>query len=746
MHQTLLSDGTCVGIELLEEGVFRVRASCGGSFVEPLLTRYNVLRTDWEPMPSAAVDTETACSVVAGAYRATVGKCEHELCFFGSSVLRIALSGAQGGRYGGSGFRMDIRLSDDERLYGLGDETRDRIMKRGHRADLWQSNIACYGPIPYIMSSRGWGVLVNCTYRHIYDVAAENPNLLRIDSARGPMDFYVFLGGDLKALLNLYTDVSGKPILLPRAAYGLTFVCNEEYGAHELLEDCRHFRREEIPCDIMGLEPGWMDKRYDFSVDKKWDPEKFYIVHWRSYNEGGPDTFFAALKRMGFKLSLWLCCDYDLFWEEEKTSFASGTASFEDARIDDERLGETRLMDTITRQGEPWFEHLKKFVDQGVSAFKLDGADQIVPHPDRLWAGKYLDDEIHNLYPAIYGKQMKEGFSRYTGRRALIYTPGLYAGTQQYCASWAGDTGGDNKTLVSILNLALCGHSNATCDLDADTVAGIHYGFLLPWSQQLTWRNWMHPWFLGDELETAYRFYAQLRSSLFPYLYSMAHIAARTGFPVVRPLCLAYPENPEYDSVTNAYMLGDSLLVGAFDMRMKLPPGGWTDFWTGERHEGNREINYAPPKGRGGALFARDGAIFALQPWMSWLGHHVPEKLDISVYPGADGSFTLCEDDGETYGYLKGEAAHTEMRIANTAWAGGALACDIFIGRREGRFEGMKDACAFDVIVHTARPPRSIVHGADCVLFSYDEALGIASFHIPAKQHAERDLMYSVVI
>lgn len=735
MHQAILANGSHLAIEALKKGIFRIRISPDGKFREPLLTRYGILRTDWV---ADACDPEEARNAVI------IDPASGKLTFHAKHPLEIMPSGEQGSRQFEDGFRIDIPLSAEERLYGLGDETHDRVMKRGHRAVLWQSNISCYGPIPLIMSTGGWGILVNCTYRQVYDVGCEDKGLLRIDSPKGPLDFYVFLGNSLRELIGLYTDVSGKPILLPKAAYGFTFVCNEEYGAHDLLDECRNFRKEQIPCDIMGLEPGWMEEHYDYSVNKRWHPERFYIVHWRPYNEGGPDTFFAALRRMGFKLSLWLCCDYDLFWEEEQQALMAVESSDALGKIQDEHLSGARLMDEITKPGEPWFEHLKKFVDQGAAAFKLDGANQIIPHPDRLWASRYFDDEIHNLYPVVYGKQMKEGFSKYTGRRALIYTPGLYAGTQQYCASWAGDTGGDNKTLVSILNLAMCGHSNATCDLDPTNTAGIHYGFLMPWSQHLTWRHWTHPWYLEEEQETVYRYYAQLRSSLFPYLYSMFHIAAETGYPVARPLCLAFPENPDYDHALNAYMLGDSLLVGAFDMRIPLPRGRWTDFWTGGVVDGGRTIEYAPPQGRGGALYVKEGAVIVRQPWMPFLGHHAPETLEIHVYPGADGAFTLCEDDYETYRYMQGEVARTEIEMRNTQCSSGGLRFSLAIGERKGQYGGMGEVCGFTVLIHYGRQPRGIACGSDPVPFTHDGAAGTTSFAVPKQLHAAGKLEYSI--
>ncbi len=391
-------------------------------------------------------------------------------------------------------------------------------------------------------------------------------------------------------------------------------------------------------------------------------------------------------------------------------------------------------MDKLTKQGEDWFEHLKKFVDNGADAFKLDGANQVVPHPDRLFADRYTDEEVHNVYPVIYGKQMKQGFAEYTGRRAMIYTPAMYAGQQQYCATWAGDTGGGCKTLISIMNLALCGHANASCDMDVTDLSSMHYCTLMPWTQHMTWRTWDMPWFLGDEREEEYRAYAQMRSELFPYIYAAAHQANETGLPIVRPLSLAYEGRPEYDDVLNEYMLGDSLLVAAFDLNMTLPEGRWTDVFTGQTYAGGSAITYDPPRGKGGAIMARDGAIIVTRAWMPHITHHEPSEYTVHVYPGADGAFTLYDDDGETYAYERGQLTRTRFTLCGDT---------LTIGRREGRFEAMPPLVPFEVRVHNAADKtRVLLDGAavDCRMEN-----GCLCFRVPASLHEARALSYALV-
>ena len=205
---------------------------------------------------------------------------------------------------------------------------------------------------------------------------------------------------------------------------------------------------------------------------------------------------------MGYKLSLWLCCDHDLSVLEEQQLENTDTdvAAPKDVQQptviedddDDDFEKDEHFRPTAKKpseqpaapQAEPpsdlpesWFDHLKKFVDQGARAFKLDGSNQVIEHPDRAWGNGMNDEQMHNLYPLIYGKQMANGFEEHTDRRAMVYSAGGYTGIQQYVATWAGDTGGGPKPLASMLNHGFSGHSNHSCDMDVFCPGGIHFGF-----------------------------------------------------------------------------------------------------------------------------------------------------------------------------------------------------------------------------------------------------------------------------
>ncbi len=661
MYNAKLSDST-LSIKAVDNGIFRVRMAAGLRPHPSLMEKYGIIS---EPVngDTGAVSEENNLITI---------KTRDYSLKFDADRLTIVLYGGKkevvftlpSFSLGEEGFALKIGLDESEKLYGLGDENRDSINKRGRKATIWQANVVSYGPIPFLMSSNAWGIFVNSTYRQEYDLGMSNNNLVQIDAEKGELDFYLFTDFSMLGIIEKYTRITGRPTMLPKSAFGFTYVANEETNARELLEDCLRFRDRDIPCDIIGLEPDWMDEHYDYSTDKKWSPERFWLPYWSGDSCTASNTFFYNLRKMGFHLSLWLCCDYDLLWEEEKEAFSTGRNSYDGAEEIDEHFAANVRMDKITKAGEAWFEHLKKFVDNGASAFKLDGANQVLEHPDRLWAGKYSDDEVHNVYPVIYAKQMKEGFEKHTGgRRAMIYTAALYAGTQKYAATWAGDTGGGPKSLVSILNLAMCGHSNASCDMSQNSPEGIHFGFLAPWAQLNSWRYWFQPWFLGEELEDTIRRYSKLRSALFPYTYSMAHKASEKAIPMARPMCLMYPEEEALAECVNMYMLGDSLLVGAYDMNMQLPMGRWLDLFTGEFFDGGKPFTYEIPKGYGGALFAKPGALWVTQEPKAYIHLENTTAYTIHATYGGNNEFDFIEDDGVTNKYQDGEIAKTHMTL-----------------------------------------------------------------------------------
>ena len=666
-----------------------------------------------------------------------------------------------------TGYRLDIPLSERERLFGLGDANRDNVMIRGKTIGVWVCNVISYGPLPIVLSSDGWAILVNSTFRQKFDLGDTDKDMMSIYVAEGEPDFYLFAADSLKETIGALTEVTGRPSMLPAFAYGLTFVENEKLtGAGELLDDIKKMRDAGIPCDVFGLEPSWMETYYDFSTEKKWDPERFYLNYWRPLNDSNVGTFFAPMRFMGMQLSLWLCEDYDLFYEEERQARSNESASgIADMTPDEEAfqrymgfqdkhlVGRVMDLKKHTKPEEAWFEHLKKFVDNGAACFKLDGSNQVLEHPQRAWAEKFLDKEAHNIYPVILAKQMSLGYREHTDRRSMIYSAGGYVGIQKYAATWAGDTGGGKGTLVSCMNYAMCGHTNTSCDMDTYSPASVHYGFLQSWSQINSWASYRYPWYYEKKTFEMLKSYSLLRSSLFPYIYSTAHNAYKTGIPILRPLVLAFEDDERYDDVQNAYMLGDDLYVGAFDMDLKLPRGKWVDYFTGKIYEG--DIHYEIPEGKGGALFARAGSIIGTMKPQLYINECEHDYV-IKVFPGGDARFELYEDDGFSLGYENGEGATTLFEMNNNVDG-----FDFTVNMREGSFdgrpdnghdilnnsipkiEGMKPLRDIEVEICDSRVASVTLDGVEAELFRHSDTV---SFSVPAALHSDKKLVYKIVL
>jgi len=739
-------NGSSVRIDVLAPCLFRIRHSKTGKWTESALNRYGVFKSTFPKTAFKKNQTKELQTLTTDQAAVTLNSKDGSITLTAADGRALTRQASPAYETGGS-YDVRFSLAKDERLYGLGDASRENIMRRGGSYDMWVLNVKSYIPVPMILSNKGWGMLMNTTWRNTFDVGKTDPDALICNAPRSDLDYYLFCGPDYRSMISTYTSFTGRPALLPVWGYGFTYVCNQNIDAYNLINEALEFRKQEMPCDVIGLEPGWMEKHYDFSTEKKWHPQRFPFPYWAPK---GPHTFVGALTRKGFKLSLWLCCDYDLGVYEEQCvagqkpeikeaqdkTEAGAPEVWHDDRIEKGKAKADK--ETAPEGTEPWFEHLKKFVDQGASCFKLDGAAQVTEHPKRKWGNGMTDEEMHNLYPVIYAKQMSKGFEDHTGRRSMVYSAGGYAGIQQFVATWAGDTGGGAKPLASMLNLGFSGHSNHSCDMDVNSTQSIHFGFLQTWAQQNNWDYWYQPWLLDDDDTAAFREYGQLRYKLLPYLYSEAAEAARTGYPVMRAMPLVYADDPDWDSCKTQYMLGDFLLVSVFTKTVRLPAGKWIDFWSGVQTNGpaTLPVNLTPT--RGGALLVKAGAIIPTWPPRSHIDKGWSPEVGLLVYPAAASShFTLYEDDGKSLDCRSGKSAQT-LLTCETVENGVKLT----IGGRTGSYSGMPETRNFTASIHLPTRPESITLDGTAVTDStWDSATGVAEVRIPACGKAPRVLL-----
>ena len=607
-----------------------------------------------------------------------------------------------------------VRKEDD--FVGLGDVSREHYFHRGKKITCWIRNVKSYICVPFFMALKGYGILLNSTYRSVFDMACSDPDRVRITESSGTWDVYLFLGADFKELLTAFTSVTGRPPMPPVWSFGLWHICNNISDARDVLDDACRYRELGIPCDVIGLEPGWMEKPYDYSTEKTWSEKRFPLM-LESF-KFRKRTFIDALKYgMGYHFELWLCNDYDLTYEEERRRDRNYRPREEEIIRDteefDQRLGVDKRQDKITKPGTPWFEHLKSFVDWGADFFKTDASDQVNNHPDRLYGNGMTDEECHNFYPLMLMRQMWEGFAEHTGRRPFVFTPCGWTTFQKWASTWTGDTGGNSATLCGMFNTCFVGHGLTTNDMSANTVEGIHFGYLLPLSQINNYSCWKMPWLWGPKILALHKYYSSLRSRLIPYLYSCMYKTTQDGVPFLLPPAMEFPQDPRCRTLKNEYLLGPSLLVSAFTREAYLPEGEWKDYWTGGYFAGKQTHALTWPEDRGGGLFVREGAIIPFGPVMQYRGERDVDEVDLYLYPGGKPTvFEYYEDDGISFDYLQGKYALSVIRLERTERET-VLTLDA---------DSQSRVKKWSATVACRKTPKEIVSGGNKLDFTWNEA------------------------
>lgn len=584
------------------------------------------------------------------------------------------------GRNSEKKFGISFKINDGEKFYGLGEAGRSGIQHRGGSYQNWVVYQFDEIAIPLVYSNENWGLFIAASDRHFVDIDDNAKGRLTVLGNFDELDVYLLYGDSMKDIIAGYTKLTGRSMLLPKWAYGLTYIAQIHQNQFDIMNDMLRFREKHIPCDNVSLEPGWMEKFYDYSFEKKWDLKKFHMEPWmrsREYVRNFPTT----LRRFGFHLALWICVNYDLCDREE-------------SRL----TGEEKI--------PAFYEHLKQFVNDGADGFKLDPADMVIRiDPNKIYTNGKSEFEMHNISQVILMKQMHEGFKEQMNKRPFIHYCGGYTGQQRWGACTTGDNGGLEGSMIWLENLAMSGFMNTTVDMNIHDIAAIHFGMLAPWAHHNAWAGMDQPWYAGAECEEAYTFYARLRYSIIPYIYSAAIECHETGVPMIRPMALEFQNDEKCSDCANQYMLGESMLISAFTSEIYLPEGKWIDFWTNEEHDGNCTISdYTPPTGRGGALFIRKGAIIPKWRDRDFMSQYGDEEIILHFYPYGESEYVFREDDGESFDYLDKPSCRTRMICEETE-----KAINIKIGIREGEYDNKPQNRVWKIVVHGTEKPINVI-------------------------------------
>ena len=594
--------------------------------------------------------------------------------------------------------RVVFGLDPEESLFGLGEKFTS-IDKRGQRIVVWNhgaqgtSTELAYKNIPFMVSSRGYGLLLNDSGRSIWSLGSAS-NAAGTVEVEGPgLDLFIIIDSNMKGVLDGYADLTGHAPLPPRWSFGswMSPLGEHVMGApvhqESLLALADELRKLKIPSDVLHLDPLWMrDKHY---CDLEWDRESF----------PDPEGMIATLKGKGFKLCLWehpyIDVRTDMYREgKEKGYFIMRP----DGTVYDCELVIPRMR-TITsgklwvnEPGEPfldlggivdfsnpdaakWYaEKHRPLLEMGVAVFKTDFGEEIPE--DGIFSNGKTGAEMHNAYPLLYNEAVFEITKEYTDK-PLVWGRSSFAGIQRYPLRWSGDPVSNFSSfalsLRGGLSYGMSGDPFWTVDLGGFRgepgnelyVRWVQCGMLLSHTRfhGLTHRM---PWKRGEEVLGIVKRYSDLRYRLLPYIYGTSLESTRTNVPVMRPLGLEFEDDPGSMAIQTEYLLGPSILVapvlnpGGY-VNVYLPPGYWYDLWTGEKKQGARtyrmrvDLDHMP-------IYIRANAIIPTAK----VSDSVPDmwdQLTFEIYPQSDGLFEIPEENG---------LAPTMMRVHG----GGAMQVD----------------------------------------------------------------------
>lgn len=484
-------------------------------------------------------------------------------------------------------FSATFTMSPDEKIFGLG-ESFQEFNKRGQKVVLWTDdangtqNETMYKPIPFYMSSRGYGVFMHTSTPITCDFGKYFSGANNLYIGDEELDLFVFIG-EPKEILDAYTDLTGKPEMPPLWSFGFWMSRITYFSQEEGLAVADKLRMHKVPTDVLHFDTGWFET--DWQCDYKFSESRFE----------DPVKMIKQLNKQGIKTCLWQLPYFvpknNLFDEIiEKGLFvknAKGNLPYEDA-----------VLDFTNQNTIDWYQgKIKGLLDQGVAVIKVDFGE--AAPANGIYSNGRTGFYEHNLYPLRYNKAVAEITKETTGE-TIIWARSTWAGSQRYPLHWGGDAANTNTAMAAELraglSIGLSGFSFWSHDIG---------GFSLKAPEDV-YRRWTpfgmlsshvrshgapptEPWEYGEDFLNMFRNATNLRYELMPYIYAQAKQSAENGWPMMRALFVEYPNDPGSWLVDNQYLFGSDILVAPMleevDARdVYLPEGEWIDYQTGKTY------------------------------------------------------------------------------------------------------------------------------------------------------------------
>ena len=562
-----------------------------------------------------------------------------------------------------------LALDVDESIYGLG-ERFTPFVKNGQVVDMWNedggtaSEIA-YKNIPFYISNKGYGVLVDNEGDVSFEIASEKVERLQFSAEGERLDYYVINGSDPKQTVSRYTELTGKPALPPAWSFGLwlTTSFTTNYDEETTSGFIQGMADRDIPLHVFHFDCYWMEayEWCNFTWDAKTFPE--------------PKEMLKRYHDRGLKICVWINPyigqKSPLFREGMEHGYLLKKSNGDVWQSDLWQAG-MGIVDFTNPAAAAWYqEKLKTLLDMGVDCFKTDFGERI-PVKDIVYYDGSDPVKMHNYYPFLYNKAVFELLEQERGvGEAVLFARSAAVGGQQFPAHWGGDCTASYpsmaETLRAGLSLSCAGFAFWSHDMggfENTASADVYkrwcqFGMLSSHSRLHGSGSYRVPWLFDEEACDVLRKFVKVKCALMPYLYRQAVRAHQEGIPMMRPMFLEFPGDRTCETLDRQYMLGDSLLVAPVfkesgEVEYYLPEGTWYNLLTEALAEGGRwhkeRFDYFSLP-----LMLRPGTILPV-------GAHT-ERPDYAFYEGVKLLVYLPEDHGKAQTEVTDQSGNVVMRV-----------------------------------------------------------------------------------